>query len=607
MTTSKTNLKSLLIGLIIGIVLAVLVFNLLNLSDSSEATSTSDKNEPLYWVAPMDPNYKRDQPGKSPMGMDLIPVYAESGESSETGPGTIKISPAVVNNLGVRTETVNRQDIHTQIDTIGYVQYDEDLLVHIHPRVDGWVEQLYVKTAGNPVTKGQALYELYSPELVNAQEEYLLALDRKNQRLIHAAENRLQSLQITNEQINHLKKSRQVKQKITFYAPQSGVVDNLNIREGYFVKPGTTMMSIGSLEQVWVEAEVFERQADLLAIGQSVTMTLDFLPGKQWTGEVDYIYPTLNPETRTLKVRLKFDNEDQKLKPNMFAQITIHSYSENNVLLVPTEAVIRTGNSDRVVLALGEGQFKSIEVELGRFYEQQAEVLSGLKAGDQIVTSAQFLLDSESSKTSDFKRMEDVEDMPESVWVAATIQSVMPDHRMINASHEPIEEWDWPEMTMDFTVAENVDMSGLKAGTQAHLEIKRVSEQSYQVTGIHIQSEKEAGSSIDHSQHDMSEESVDQAIMDHSQHDMSDEPADKSTEDHSDHNMSEMDHSQHDMSEGAEDHSSIDHSGHDMSSMDHSQHEMPEKSTEQDPTDHSDHDMSSMNHNDYADSGDNHD
>jgi len=302
---------------------------------------------------------------------------------------------------------------------------------------------------------------------------------------------------------------------------------------------------------------------------------------------------------------LKFDNEDQKLKPNMFAQITIHSNPMKDVLVVPTEAVIRTGESNRVVLALGDGQFKSIDVELGRFYNQQAEVLSGLQAGDQVVTSAQFLLDSESSKTSDFKRMEDVEDMPESVWVAATIQSVMPGHRMINASHEPIEEWDWPEMTMDFTVAENVDMSGLKAGTQAHLEIKRVSEQSYQVTGIHIQSDKEAGSSMDHSQHNMSDESVDNSTEDNS------------TEDHSGHDMSEMDHSQHDMSEEAEDnttmdhstmdHSTMDHSGHDMSSMDHSQHEMSEKSAEQAPIDHSGHDMSSMNHNDDADSGDNHD
>jgi len=605
MNKNNQTLKNIMIGLIIGIVITFVAFKLLNTSESETSVGTKNTKEPLYWVAPMDPNYKRDQPGKSPMGMDLIPFYGDEGGSHDSGPGTVRISPAVVNNLGVRTEIVKKQTIHTEIKTVGYVQYDEDLLVHIHPRVEGWVEKLYIKTAGNPVTKGQALYELYSPELVNAQEEYLLALDRKNQRLIHAAENRLQSLQITNEQINQLKKSRQVKQKITFYAPQSGVVDNLNIREGYFVKPATSMMSIGSLEQVWVEAEVFEREADLLAIGQPVTMTLEFLPGKQWTGEVDYIYPTLNPETRTLKVRLKFDNEDQKLKPNMFAQITIHSNPMKDVLVVPTEAVIRTGESNRVVLALGDGQFKSIDVELGRFYNQQAEVLSGLQAGDQVVTSAQFLLDSESSKTSDFKRMEDVEDMPESVWVAATIQSVMPGHRMINASHEPIEEWDWPEMTMDFTVAENVDMSGLKAGTQAHLEIKRVSEQSYQVTGIHIQSDKEAGSSMDHSQHNMSDESVDNSTEDNS------------TEDHSGHDMSEMDHSQHDMSEEAEDnttmdhstmdHSTMDHSGHDMSSMDHSQHEMSEKSAEQAPIDHSGHDMSSMNHNDDADSGDNHD
>ncbi|MCX7543867.1 efflux RND transporter periplasmic adaptor subunit [Marinicella gelatinilytica] len=548
MTKQMTSLKAIIIGLILGIALSLLAFNFFNFSDHSQSTASSDTNEPLYWVAPMDPNYKRDQPGKSPMGMDLIPVYAESGESSETGPGTIKISPAVVNNLGVRTEMVNRQDIHTQIDTIGYVQYDEDLLVHIHPRVEGWIEKLYIKTAGNPVNRGQALYELYSPELVNAQEEYILTLGRNNQRLITAAENRLKSLQISNEQIKALKKSRQVKQRITFFAPQTGVVDILNVREGHYIKPGDKIMSIGSLEDVWVEAEVFERQADLLALKQKVTMTLDFLPGQEWIGEVDYIYPTLDPETRTLKVRLKFNNPDHQLKPNMFAQITIHTNPLKNVLAVPTEAVIRTGDSDRVVLALGEGKFKSIQVRLGRFYNQNAEVISGLKAGDKVVTSAQFLLDSESSKTSDFKRMQAPQDKPNRVWTAASIDAVMVDHRMISASHEPIEAWDWPAMTMDFMVSEDLDMTALKPGMRAHLQIEKTDEQAYQVIGIHIQSDGEEASTMNHSNHDM-------ATMDHSQHEMSGEMTDK-------------------MSDETAEHETMDHSGHDMSSMDHSQHDM---------------------------------
>lgn len=368
-------------------------------------SATNSEKAPLYWVAPMDPNYTRDKPGKSPMGMDMIPVYADGGSDSDTGPGTIKISPEVVNNMGVRTALVERKALHSEIKTVGYVQYDEDQLVHIHPRVKGWIEKLYVKAAGDPVEKGQPLYEIYSPELVNAQEELVIALGRNNSRLIQAAEDRLRALKLPTKTIKNLKKTKKVKQTITMYAPQGGVVDNLNIREGFYVKPGTTLMSIGTLDQVWVEAEVFERQAFQVRQGLPVTMSLDYLPGKIWSGKVDYIYPSLNAKTRTVKVRLRFDNENEELKPNMFAQVIIHAESTDDSLLVPKEAIIRSGSFDRVVLALGGGRFKSVKVKIGRFDDEFAEILSGVTAGENIVVSAQFLLDSESSKTSDFKRM----------------------------------------------------------------------------------------------------------------------------------------------------------------------------------------------------------
>jgi Cu(I)/Ag(I) efflux system membrane fusion protein len=395
--------KSLLVGALVGSAITVAGFSLFG--GSVEPPSADAKNKPLYWVAPMDANYQRDKPGKSPMGMDLIPVYDQGSSDSDIGSGTIRISPDVENNLGVRIVSTQRMALISEIKTVGYVQYDEDKLVHIHPRVEGWIEKLFVKAAGDPVEKGQPLYNIYSPALVNAQEELILALDRKNQRLIRAAEDRLKALQIPASAINKLKKTKKVSQTITFFAPQSGVVDNLNIREGFFVKPGTTLMSIGALDQVWVEAEVFERQAFQVTAGIPVTMTLDFLPGKVWQGKVDYVYPTLDIKTRTLKVRLRFNNENRQLKPNMFAQVVIHAQSDNDTLLVPKEAVIRTGNMDRVVLSLGEGRFKSIAVKLGRMDENNAEILSGLNNGDKVVASAQFLLDSESSKSSDFKRM----------------------------------------------------------------------------------------------------------------------------------------------------------------------------------------------------------
>lgn len=488
----NNNIKPIVIGMVIGGFLTFGVYSFMAPTNSGEASSvvTAEK-KPLYWVAPMDANYKRDKPGKSPMGMDLVPVYDDGGKGPDEGPGTIRISPDVVNNLGVRTAIVSYKSLHTEINTVGYVTYDEDKLVHIHPRVQGWIEKLYVKAIGDPVKKGQPLYEIYSPELVNAQEELLLALDRKNSRLISAAENRLSALQLPKSSIVKLKKTKKVQQTITFYSPQNGVVENLKIREGFFVKPGSTLMSIGDLSEVWVEAEVFERQAGQVKTGTPVTMTLDYLPGKTWQGKVDYIYPTLDAKTRTVKVRLRFKNEEGEFKPNMFAQIAIHTTGDEQALLIPKEALIRTGNQDRVVLALGEGSFKSVAVSVGRYDSESVEILEGLSDGEKVVSSAQFLLDSESSKSSDFKRMNsDVDEadasMPSSVWVQASIESMMADHKMLTLAHEAIPEWEWPEMTMDFIASDSVDFSLLSEGMSLHVEVTKEDNGDYKISNIHV-------------------------------------------------------------------------------------------------------------------------
>lgn len=468
-------------------------------SKVTQAVNSAQKEkEPLYWVAPMDPNYRRDKPGLSPMGMDLIPFYGDEGGGTDVGPGAVKISPDVVNNLGVKTAVVKRGSLRSEIQTVGYVTYDEDRLVHIHPRVSGWIEKLYIKASGDPVKKGQPLYDIYSPELVNAQEELMVALDRKATRLIKAAENRLIALRVPHSIVNQLKKSREVRQTVTFYAPQNGVVDNLNIRQGFYVNPGSTIMSIGNLEQVWVEAEVFERQASGVSVGLPVTMTLDYLPGEEWVGKVDYVYPTLNAKTRTLRVRLRFENDKRLLKPDMFAQVVIHQDNSEKSLLVPKEAVIRSGRSNRVVLAVDEGRFKSVIVKVGRYDEDSAEILSGLSEGEKVVTSAQFLIDSESSKTSDFKRMNHGEkSVPNSVWVEATLNKIMVDHRMVNASHKAIDAWDWPEMTMDFTVATTVDLSTLESDMTLNVEITKVQDNKYQITKVYIPGSEDENMSLD--------------------------------------------------------------------------------------------------------------
>lgn len=513
---AKNNSKLLVATAIISIVIGVFVRPQLHLDDdndlvgnmqSSEESSSAD--EPLYWVAPMDDNYRRDKPGQSPMGMDLVPVYATESQAS-FGEGAVKITPNVINNLGVRTEKVLEAPMISEISTVGYVQFDEDKIVHIHPRVEGWIDTLFVKAEGEPVKRGAPLYTLYSPQLVNAQEEFLIALKRNNKILIQAARERLSALQLSPSFIQMLERSRKVKQSIIFTAKQSGVVDNLKVREGFFVKPGTTIMSIGQLNSVWVEAEVFERDSALVQTGLDVTMNLDYLPGREWHGKIDYVYPTLDPKTRTLRVRLKFENSDFALKPNMFAQVKINASSSENSLLVPAESVIRTGLQNRVVVDLGNGYFKSVAVRLGRVNHQYVEILSGLDVSDSVVISAQFLLDSESSKNSDFKRMSPDSMMTEmsrnmtrnsameahgnssmqvdserpSASVKGKVNHIDLANRVLNISREAIDKWDRPATTMDFVLAPEIDINQLKSNDNIHFTFEIA--EDFIVTQLHI-------------------------------------------------------------------------------------------------------------------------
>ncbi|ELY2002778.1 efflux RND transporter periplasmic adaptor subunit, partial [Aeromonas salmonicida] len=365
--------------------------------------ATAKEKTPLYWVNPMDPRDKRDGPAKDNMGMDFIPVYEEQKSGS---PGTVTISPEIQQNLGVRLAKVERLPIHQQIETVGYVGYDEDRLEAVNARMAGWIRTLAIKSEGQKVAKGSLLYEIYAPDLVNAQHEYLLALNTTNPLLLlRAAEGKLKSLQVPADQIAALKRNRQVRETIGIYAPSSGYVSELKVREGQYVEPAAALFNISTLQQVWVSAEVFERQAAQLKVGDPVTMTLDYAPGRSWQGRVDYLYPTLDAATRTLKVRLRVDNPDEFLKPNMFAKVAIRTGQGEPRLVVPSEAVIRTGSQDRLVLALGDGNFKSVAVTLGSQFGDKVAIKAGVETGDSIVSSAQFLLDSESAIDSDFQRM----------------------------------------------------------------------------------------------------------------------------------------------------------------------------------------------------------
>ncbi|MFC5705186.1 efflux RND transporter periplasmic adaptor subunit [Aeromonas eucrenophila] len=471
---------------------------------------TAKEKAPLYWVNPMDPHDRRDAPAKDNMGMDFIPVYEEQKNGS---PGTVTISPEIQQNLGVRLAKVERLPVHQQIETVGYVGYDEERLEAINARMAGWIRTLAIKNEGQKVAKGSLIYELYAPDLVNAQHEYLLALNTANPLLLRAAEGKLKSLQVPADQIAALKRTRQVSETIRIYAPSSGYVSELKVREGQYVEPAAALFNISTLQQVWVSAEVFERQAAQLKVGDPVTMTLDYAPGRRWQGKVDYLYPTLDAATRTLKVRLRFANPDEFLKPNMFAKVSIQSGNGAPQTLVPSEAVIRTGSQDRLVLALADGGFKSVAVTLGAQFGDKVAIESGVEPGDRIVSSAQFLLDSESSIDSDFQRMTAVR--PQQVWTQGEIQAVDLASRILSVSHQPIPEWQWPAMEMDFTVAGGIDIQQLKQGQALHLQVEQEGDE-YKIVKVHVEDANKAPPAeddmrgmegMDHSQHDMGDKS----------------------------------------------------------------------------------------------------
>ena len=395
---------SIAISIAVAVVIGIFIGRSMDSSSGMSGDSgSSAEREVLYWVAPMDANYRRDEPGKSPMGMDLVPVYAD-----EVGgqPGVVKIDPTIVNNLGVRTVRAERGELSRRIETVGYVGYDEDTVQHVHTRVEGWIEKLVTKASGDPVEKGQLLFELYSPTLVNAQEEYLVALRSSNKLLLKASRERLASLGVTSSEIARLDKERKIRRLIRVYAETDGVIAHLGVREGIFVTPATEIMSVAKLDTIWVIAEVFERQAAWVKAGQSAKVELDYLPGEVWDGTVDYVYPELDPKTRTLKVRLRFDNQSERLQPNMFARVTILGEGFGNVVHIPREALIRGGSVNRVVPALPNGRFRSQPVKVGIESGDRIAIRKGISEGDLIVASGQFLIDSESNIEAALERME---------------------------------------------------------------------------------------------------------------------------------------------------------------------------------------------------------
>ncbi len=384
---------------------------------TGSAKAKKEKGKILYWRAPMDPTYISDKPGKSPMGMDLIPVY--EGEEGG-GTGSILIDPVTVQNMGIKTTTVQRRDIHKNIRAVGTVTYNEEKLYTVNSKISGWIEKLYVNYTGQFVKKGEPLLEIYSPELVSAQEEYLLALKNKElakessfeeikngaQTLLASTRKRLENWDISARAIDEIEHRGKVSKTMTLTAPANGVVIHKNAVEGVHVKAGSNLYQIADLSSVWVEASVYEYEIPWVKVGQPAEMELSYLPGKKFQGKVTYIYPYLNQKARDVKVRLEFPNPGLELKPDMYANVSLETDTEYDVLVIPNEAVIRSGVRNIVFVTREEGKFEPREITLGAEAEDGfIKIASGLLAGERVVTSGQFLLDSESNAQEAIKKM----------------------------------------------------------------------------------------------------------------------------------------------------------------------------------------------------------
>lgn len=360
-----------------------------------------------YWQAPMDPTYIRDEPGKSPMGMDLIPVY----EDEAPGGSIISIDPVTAQNMGVRTASVVRRDLSRTVRTVGLVAYEEPRQYSINSKINGWIEKLHVNETGQFVKKGQPLLEIYSPELVSAQEEFLLALNSRAKlensafpeiaagarRLYESSRKRLKLWDISERQINRLEKTRKVEKNMVLYSPYDGIVTMKMAFEGMHTKSGMELFKISDISRVWIYADIYEYELPWVEVGQEAEIILPFVGGESLTAKITYLYPYVEPKTRTVKARLELDNPGFELKPDMYVNIRLKSQVVEGALSIPAEAVLHSGEKTTVFVALEGGKFEPRTVKTGlQDQDGNMQVIQGLLEGERVVTSAQFMLDSES-------------------------------------------------------------------------------------------------------------------------------------------------------------------------------------------------------------------
>ncbi len=453
--------------------------------DRGQKTETAAPKESarriLYYRNPMGLPDTSPTPKKDSMGMDYVPVYEgeeEPGSAAPTSSGQVRISIEKVQKLGVKTEQAARRMLDKTVRAVGKVEVDERHIHSIAPKFEGWIEKLHVKTTGEAVRKGQALFDVYSPELVSAQREYAIAAEgvaalkdadedtrRSMQRLAEASLQRLKNWDISEQQVKELTRSETARRSLTFHAfhtPVNGVVLEKKALEGMRFMPGEVLFQIADLSSVWVIAEVFEQDIGLVKAGSRARVRLNAYPDKSFEGVVDLVYPTLNAATRTVPVRMEIANSKGLLKPAMFANVEIPVVGKGEVLTVPVSAVIDSGTRQIVLVQLAPGRFESRVVRLGSRGENHVEVQEGVAEGEQVVISANFLIDAESNLKAALGGLGEhvgsapvqPENKPAVVGhrVKGTLNAINADGT-VNITHGPVETLDWPGMTMDFMLA----------------------------------------------------------------------------------------------------------------------------------------------------------
>ncbi len=446
----------------------------------------------LFWYDPMVPGQKFDKPGKSPfMDMMLVPKYAEA----EAQDGGVMISPQTVQNLGIRLAKVEMTSFTDRLSAVGRIEPDERRFYSVQPRIAGFVDRLLVRAVGDPVSKGQKIAEIYAPELLAAQHEYLALLDYKDatiaEGLAQAAHGRLSLLGMTRDEIAAITRNRRATERFGVYAPSSGVVTGMSVREGAQLMTGASLMQIADLSSVWLVAEVPERDIMRLKPGAAAKVELRSLPGEVFAGEVNYIYPTLDEVSRTARVRVELTNRDGLLRPGIYGNVRLEGASRD-ALSVPSESVIATGLRKLVIVKQQSG-FMPVAVETGQEHDGRTEILTGLDAGETVVASGQFLIDSEASLSGVLARLAQ---QPEAVtgmdaedehaghdMTDMSLEEPMPEGTgkvievdaksgKVVLAHDPIPALEWPSMTMGFRVSDPRQLDGITVGDQVRFSLK---------------------------------------------------------------------------------------------------------------------------------------